>query len=132
MSVEVGNVVEGTVQGITKFGAFVTLPSGDTGLIHISEVAESYVNDVKDYLKENDKVKVKVISIKDGKIGLSIRRVNEKPGGRSSSRTQGHSRGRGPVSFEDRLTRFMKESDERQTDIRRHRDAKRGGGGARK
>ena len=60
MSIEVGGVVEGTVTGITKFGAFVDLTDGKVGLVHISEVADVYVNDVKDFLKVGQKVKVKI------------------------------------------------------------------------
>ena len=76
MSIEVGLVVEGTVTGITNFGAFIELPGGKVGLVHISEVADVYVRDVKDFLKERDKVKVKVLSIDgNGKIGLSIKQL---------------------------------------------------------
>ena len=74
MSIEVGAVVEGTVTGITNFGAFIELPGGKVGLVHISEVADVYVRDVKDFLKERDKVQVKVLTIDaNGKIGLSIK-----------------------------------------------------------
>mgnify|MGYP000814393066 FL=1 len=65
MALEVGNIVEGTVTGIAKFGAFVELPDKSVGLVHISEVASEYVNDVNDYLKVQDKIKVKVITIDD-------------------------------------------------------------------
>ena len=79
MSIEVGGVVEGTVTGITKFGAFVDLTDGKVGLVHISEVADVYVNDVKDFLKVGQKVKVKILSVDDhGKIGLSIKRLQPK------------------------------------------------------
>jgi S1 RNA binding domain protein len=78
MSIQVGSVVEGVVTGITNFGAFVELPGGKVGLIHISEVADVYVRDVKDFLKEQDKVKVKVLSVDErGKIGLSIKQLQE-------------------------------------------------------
>ena len=71
MALEVGNIVEGTVTGIAKFGAFVELPDKSVGLVHISEVASEYVNDVNDYLKVQDKIKVKVITIDDkGKIAF--------------------------------------------------------------
>ena len=62
MQVEVGAVVEGTVTGITKFGAFVSLPDGRSGLVHISEIANTYVNDVNEFLKLGDKVKVRVLA----------------------------------------------------------------------
>lgn len=118
-SLQVGQVISGEVTGITNFGAFILLPNKATGLVHISEVADSYVRDIKDYLQLNQEVKVKVISIADGKIGLSIRRANE------TQRDQ-------QKAFEDRLTKFIKESDERQTDLRRKTENKRGGRGGRR
>ena len=76
MPLEVGSLLEGTVSGITNFGAFVQLPGGETGLVHISEISDVYVKDVKDFLKQNDKVKVKVISVDpQGKIALSIKQA---------------------------------------------------------
>ena len=76
MEFGVGSVLEGKVTGITKFGAFVSLPEGKSGLVHISEIAYSYVNDVKDHLKEGQEVKVKVIGIdENGRINLSIKRL---------------------------------------------------------
>ena len=134
--IEVGSVVDGVVTGITHFGAFVQLPGGKTGLVHISEVADSYVRDIKDFLKENDTVKVKVLTY-DGKqkIGLSIRQAQ--PGASATRRPppRGGAGGggrppRGRMTFEDKLARFMKESDERLTDLRKHTDARRGGRGA--
>lgn len=125
MPLEVGSIVEGRVTGITNFGAFVELPEGKTGLVHISEVADAYVRDIKDYLKENDIVKVKIINIDErGKVGLSIRQVN------GDGRRE-RERNRYPQSFEDKLAKFLKESDERQQDLRRSLDSKRGGRGSR-
>ncbi|MBE3599530.1 MAG: S1 RNA-binding domain-containing protein [Limnochordaceae bacterium] len=127
MAVEVGSVLEGKVTGITHFGAFVELPDGVTGLVHISEIADTYVRDVRDYLTENQVVKVKVINVSDGRVGLSIRQVYGPPqrsGGRGA-------RGRGS-SFEEKLQRFMKESEQRQQDLRRSMDSKRGGRGTRR
>lgn len=151
MSIEVGGVVEGTVTGITKFGAFVDLTDGKVGLVHISEVADVYVNDVKDFLKVGQKVKVKILSVDDhGKIGLSIKRLQPKkpevPEGAPAQSTnparrpvsndfRGRPAGRypaGPVSFEDKLSKFLKDSDERLTDLRRKTDSKRGGRGSRR
>ncbi|HLT57784.1 MAG: S1 RNA-binding domain-containing protein [Limnochordales bacterium] len=129
MSIEVGSILEGRVTGITNFGAFVELGEGMTGLVHISEVADAYVHDIKDYLKENDIVKVKVINVRDGKIGLSIRQVNNPS---SAARKPGRGRGRAPKSFEDKLSRFMRESDERLAHLRKSLDAKRGGRGTRR
>ena len=80
MEFGVGTIVEGKVTGITKFGAFVSLPEGKSGLVHISEIAYSYVNDVKDHLKEGQEVKVKVIGIdENGRINLSIKKAMDPP-----------------------------------------------------
>lgn len=126
MAVEVGSIVEGVVTGITNFGAFIELPDRVTGLVHISEVADAYVKDVRDYLKEQDHVKVKVIHVDEkGKIGLSIKQANP------TVRNVGRERRLPPtVSFEDKLAKFIKDSDERQTEFRRATDSKRGGRGS--
>lgn len=127
MPVEVGSIVEGVVTGITNFGAFVTLPGGETGLVHISEVANSYVKDIHDHLKKSDRVKVKVLTVDGkGKIGLSIRQAVE---GYSARAPRGPRRGE-RVTFEDKLARFMKESDERLQDLKRNTESKRGGRGS--
>ncbi|WP_418791346.1 S1 domain-containing RNA-binding protein [Phosphitispora sp. TUW77] len=138
MSIEVGSIVEGVVTGITNFGAFIELPGGQTGLVHISEVADSYVRDVKDYLKDKDRVKVKVIGVDKGKIGLSIKQAKPNVSQSTFERKSPPERrgfnqpARKPENFEDRLSKFMKESDERQQDIRRSTDSKRGGRGSKK
>ena len=119
MSLEVGQIVEGKVTGITNFGAFIDLPNGQTGLVHISEVADEYVKDVNQFLKTNDLVKVKVLNLDKGKIGLSIRQAQPHP-----ERNKPNAK-----SFEDKLAKFIKDSDERQSDIRRNTDSKRGGRG---
>ena len=133
--------------GITNFGAFVELPEGKTGLIHISEVADVYVNDVHDFLRERDTVKVKVLTVDDrGKIGLSIKALQDKavapaqpsaaparpPRPPRDMRRTAASRQIGSPSFEDKLSRFLKDSDERLTDLRRKTDSKRGGRGSRR
>lgn len=118
MSIEVGETVEGKVTGITNFGAFVELPDGDTGLVHISEVANTYVKDVTNYLKKDEKIKVKVINIDDeGKIGLSIKQLEDPADRRDHAPKR---------SFEDKMADFLKQSQERQQDLRRQ-EAKRGG-----
>lgn len=123
MALQVGSIVEGVVTGITNFGAFVQLPSGETGLVHISEVADSYVKDINDFLKKSDPVKVKVLSVDgDGKVGLSIRQAS---GTTNSRRFRKEDR----ATFEDKLAKFMKESDERLQDLKRNTDSKRGGKG---
>lgn len=137
MEFGVGSIVEGKVSGITKFGAFVTLPEGKSGLVHISEIAYSYVNDVHDHLSEGDAVKVKVIGIDDaGRINLSIKKATEPPP-RSAPRSQQSGRDRGfsssaskePATFEDRLKQFMAASDSKLSDLRsaERRSNRRGG-----
>lgn len=80
MELGVGSVLDGKVSGITKFGAFVSLPEGKSGLVHISEIAYSYVNDVKDHLTEGQEVKVKIIGIDEsGRINLSIKKAMDPP-----------------------------------------------------
>lgn len=126
MSAAVGEIVEGIVTGITGFGAFIQLPNGQTGLVHISEVADAFVHDVRDHLKQGDQVKVKILSVNENgsKIALSIKQAQEGyvPGRSSRRRVMSN-------SFEDKLGRFMKESEERQSDLRRKANAKRGRGG---
>lgn len=134
MAVDVGSILEGKVTGITRFGAFVQLENGETGLVHISEVADVYVKDVNDFVKENDIVRVKVLNVSPGKIGLSIRQADPNYRERSHAPRAPRGGGRGnkvsEISFEEKLARFMKDSEEKQTDLRRSQDSKRGGRGA--
>ena len=144
MAIELGSVVEGKVTRIMKFGAFVELEEKKVGLIHISEVADEYVNTVDDFLKEGDTVQAKVISIDtNGKIALSIKKLKQqqKQEAEKQFRNQkGKPTGRGDfkpnrqtsASFEDKLSKFLKDSDERLTDIKRKTDSKRGGRGSRR
>lgn len=122
MDLAVGNIVEGTVTGITKFGAFVELAGGVTGLVHISEVADAYVKDVKDYLKEADKVTVKVVNIDEkGKIGLSIKQARPKPVAPPPRIVKNE------VPFEDKLSKFLKDSNEKLTALKHHQEGKKSG-----
>ena len=146
MSIEIGSKVQGKVTGITNFGAFVELPGGSTGLVHISEGADSYVKDVNDHLKVGDQIEVKVISEKDGKTALSIKKAIDKPEGQTSSYTkrpprQGDSRSKdfrskGNVqpkeNFEDKMVRFLKTSEENLSTLKRSTESKRGGRGGRR
>lgn len=127
MTLAAGNILEGTVVNITNFGAFIEV-EGKTGLVHISEVADSFVKDIREHLKEEQKVKVKVISIDDnGKISLSIKQANiqkksvkpvefdwntEKP-----NKT-------GSVNFEDKISKFLKDSEEKMQDVKKHQEFK--------
>lgn len=80
MQLEVGKIYEGKVTGITKFGAFVELDKDTTGMVHISEVANTFVNDIKDHIQEGQTVKVKVLSVgEDKKISLSIKKALPAP-----------------------------------------------------
>lgn len=125
---EIGSVVEGTVSGITNFGAFIALPNGKTGLVHISEVANEFVRDVRDFLKEEDPVRVRVLSLDErGRIALSIKQAD--PGYQRSAPRQPMRRNNAQ-SFEDKLSKFLKDSEDRMTDLRRI-EGKRGGRGGR-
>ncbi|BBB91252.1 MAG TPA: S1 domain-containing RNA-binding protein [Methylomusa anaerophila] len=131
MSIEVGSVLEGVVTGITNFGAFVELPGGKVGLVHISEVADVYVRDVKDFLKEQDKVKVKVLSVDErGKIGLSIKQLQAPAPKKPANEVRRPGNRVNSLSFEDKLNKFLKDSDERLSDLKRNTESKRGGRGA--
>ncbi len=151
MQVEEGKIVTGKVTGITKFGAFVELEDGVTGLVHISEVSLDYVNDVNDHLKIGDIVEAKVLpSEKKGKIGLSIKQaLREKQGFNDKFKKNTPRRNRQPrapyapdfhvqpaevsfsrsdsgMSFEDKLNKFKQASDEKMHDIKRSLESKRG------
>ncbi|HEY9569353.1 MAG TPA: S1 domain-containing RNA-binding protein [Metalysinibacillus sp.] len=141
MSIEVGSKVEGKVTGITNFGAFVELPGGSTGLVHISEVADNYVKDINDHLKVGDPVEVKVMNVEaDGKIGLSIRKAKpqaerpERPQRPRNNNNRSNDRNNRPQKedFESKMARFLKDSDERLTTLKRATESKRGGRGARR
>jgi S1 RNA binding domain protein len=152
MSIEVGSKLQGKVTGITNFGAFVELPGGSTGLVHISEVADNYVKDINDHLKVGDQVEVKVINVeKDGKIGLSIKKAVDRPerperparperpdrpdrpysqrprGGRPND-----NRNVRPENFESKMAKFLKDSEDRLSTLKRATESKRGGRGARR
>ncbi|HON42986.1 MAG TPA: S1 RNA-binding domain-containing protein [Bacillota bacterium] len=125
-SIEVGSVLEGRVTGITRFGAFIDIGEGRTGLVHISEIADAFVHDVNDYLKHNDVVRVKVIAVDSGKVGLSIKQADPNYLAQRARRDRAYQQ-----SFEDKLTKFLKDSEERHQDLKRNQDSKRGGRGTR-
>ncbi len=112
IEIEVGAVIEGTVQRIAPYGAFIQLEDGRVGLVHISEIDRNYVRDVREHLRENDRVQAKVVAIKDdGKIDLSIKALQDPPRKRLK-------RGEDP-DLEQKLKRFLRQSEERQVDLRR-------------
>ena len=131
MTLMAGNIVEGTVINITNFGAFIEV-EGKTGLVHISEVADSYVKDIREHLSEQDKVKVKVISIDDnGKISLSIKQANiQKKSVKPAEIDWKAPEKKKPTSagFEDIMSRFLKDSEERMQDVKKHQEFKGKGG----
>ena len=144
MTVEVGTKVSGKVSGITNFGAFIDLGDHQTGLVHISEVSNTYVKDIHDVLKVGDEVQVKVLKVgDDGKISLSIKQAMPKPdncknnhhnGNRQGSnhRFHGNKNNHQKKDFDALLAGFLKESDERLTSLKRNTDGKRGGRGGRR
>ncbi len=96
MQVAIGEIVEGKVTGITKFGAFVELPGGKTGMVHISEVAPTYVKEIKDHLTIGQEVRVKVLAVsEEGKISLSIKRAMDQAEGQGRQAQQGRTGGTG-------------------------------------
>lgn len=134
MSIEVGSKLQGKVTGITNFGAFVEIELGKTGLVHISEVADNYVKDINEHLKVGEEVTVKVINVEsDGKIGLSIKKAKDRPArparSERSSRPQRQER---TETFEAKMNRFLKDSEDRLASLKKHTEGRRGGRGARK
>ena len=121
MPLEVGQIVEGTVIRLAPYGAFIQLDSGETGLVHISEVDRNFVREITDHLRETDKVTVKVVGIKeDGKIDLSIKQADP-----SWSPEAPRRRGGSDPEFEQKLKRFMRQSEERLVDYKRSVEHKR-------
>ena len=140
MQIEVGSILEGKVTGLTNFGAFVSLDGGATGMVHISEVSNTYVKDIREYLSDGQQVKVKVLTISpEGKISLSIKQANATE---QSSQTPAPSRPRRtqsrpnvwqgqpqqssnePASFEDMMAKFKQVSDDKFSDLRRSNDSR--------
>ena len=150
MELTVGAVLEGKVKTITNFGAFVTLGDNKTGMVHISEVASTYVSDIRQHLTEGQDVKVMVIGLDNGKINLSIKRLESKPSRENAPRQGGNNfrntnpRRENPAPsqnrpvrsaptpppapktadqlFEERLKQFMTESDSKISSIRQYSD----------
>lgn len=139
MELEVGSIVSGRVTGITKFGAFVALEGGRSGLVHISEISGSYVNDIHDFLADGQEVQVKILSVSpEGKINLSIKQAQSAPASRPrpARPAPGPARPAAPFmptvapaepTFEDKLKHFMSVSDSKQSEFNRHMAGKRGG-----
>ena len=119
-----GKILEGVITRITNFGAFVNIGDNITGLVHISEIAQNYIKDINDIFKLDDTVKVKILKIENnGKIALSIKQAKE---GEKQDRSAASSRKKISESkedtFEEKLARFMKNSEEIQIDVKRNKD----------
>lgn len=149
MAIEVGMILEGKVSGITKFGAFVDLPDSKTGMVHISEVAPTFINEIGDYVKIGQTVKVKILGLNDGKISLSMKqalpkeqqhpkkhfdRDNNKSIRQNRPRqpykpappvtSPGNfewqaSRKNSPSTFEDMMSKFKQTSEDKMSDLKR-------------
>ena len=145
MELTVGTVLEGKVKSITNFGAFISLPENKTGMVHISEVANAYVSDIRQHLTEGQDVKVMIIGNENGKINLSIKRLEAKPQRENAPRSNNFRSNnaprrennsapaanrtpRAPVQpaapktadqlFEEKLKAFMSESDTKLSSMR--------------
>lgn len=143
--VEIGSIVEGKVLSVMPFGAFVDIGNKQSGLVHISEVSAKFVKDINDCVKKGDSVKVKIVSIDDnGRISLSIKQASDVKKERTSEKK---TRPSGPVrpanidwsasasenlSFEDKLSKFKQDSDEKMQTLRRNNESKRSGGYSRR
>ena len=148
MSLEIGSVTEGKITSIVKFGAFVQLPGGKSGLVHISEIANAFVSDINEFVQVGQNVRVRILNITDeGKINLSIKRAEEQPAkiparpSHAPIRQPSEPKARefspqqmGEVAprsdnqdFEDKLKKFMQESDSRIADNRLYADRPRRG-----
>ncbi|WBW49498.1 S1 RNA-binding domain-containing protein [Peptoniphilus equinus] len=126
MALAVGQIVEGEVSNIMKFGAFINLPEDKSGLVHISQISDSYVEKVSDHLEKGQKVQVKVLSMKDGKIDLSIKEAlpkTTKPVEVTLTKPE-----KKDLSFEDKLSKFLKDSNEKYEAARSRQNAKMGTG----
>ena len=134
MEYEVGAVLEGKVTSITKFGAFVALEGGRSGLVHISEIANTYVNDVHDFLQEGQTVKVKLLAIKRPQRTFQPRQTAPRPAAARPA-AQAHrpaaqaasTAPSGDTAFEDKLKQFLSSSERKMADLNRNISGKQGG-----
>ena len=136
MALKIGSIASGKVQSVMPFGAFVSLPDNKSGLVHISEITNEYVENINDYIKVGETVSVKVLDIdKSGKISLSIKKAKpkdadtEKSVGRVRPADIDWSDNSGKdLSFEDKLSKFKKDADEKMLALKRSNESKRSGG----
>ena len=138
MELTVGAILEGKIKSITNFGAFVALPENKTGMVHISEVANAYVSDIRQHLTEGQDVKVMVIGLENGKVNLSIKRLQPKQPRENAPQRENRPapKAAAPVTppapktadqlFEEKLKAFMQESDAKIASSRQYADRNRG------
>jgi Predicted RNA binding protein (contains ribosomal protein S1 domain) len=127
MPIVIGQIVAGKVTGITKFGVFLSLEEGKTGLVHISELSTSYVRDITEHVKENDVLTAKVISVdENGRISLSVKAVLEEQKNIRQPDDFYTLKKSGPANFEDMMHKFKQDSDEKSHDIKKSFESKRG------
>ncbi|MDD6346067.1 MAG: S1 RNA-binding domain-containing protein [Oscillospiraceae bacterium] len=146
MQLEIGKIYDGKVKNITQYGAFIDIEGGGTGMVHISEISNSFVNEIRDFLTENQEVKVKVIGINDaGKVSLSIKKAVENPNPRPQKNNQFRNQNQkrddrvhpnvwepkkqtpqSEMSFEDMINKFKQNSEEKMCELKRSTDRKNG------
>lgn len=122
MELTVGTLLEGKVKTITNFGAFILLPDNRTGMVHISEVSDGFVSDIRTHLTEGQTVRVKVIAVDEkGKISLSIKRAQEKPRPvKPRPQAPAPAATKAPMTFEEKLKQFMSDSDSKLSGCRQY------------
>lgn len=127
LPIEIGSEIEGKVTGITNYGAFIEMPEGCSGLVHVSQIADAYVTDVSKHIKIGDTVKVKVLGMaKEGKYDLSIKQVGKPTWQQPRRKTREEKEKAQPGTFEDKITQFLKQSDEKLQDWKRNLENKQG------
>ena len=136
MQFEVGTIQDGKVTGVKNFGAFVELTDGTTGMVHISEVANSYVKDLGEHLQEGQEVKVKILSVSpEGKVSLSIKQAEPIEITRTREAPPPNVwkpkpvQNENPTDFEGMMSKFKQQSEEKIADVKRNRESHRGSGG---
>ncbi len=129
MQLEAGSIVEGKITGITKFGAFVDLGDRVSGMIHISEVSNTFVNDLSEFFQIGQSVKALVLSNENGKISLSIKRLQQKEKPTYKKEAESVKKNEPPQrsSFEEMMAKFKQSSEEKMSDLKRNTECKRGG-----
>lgn len=120
MELTIGTILEGRVKTITNYGAFIQLPEGRTGMVHISEISHAYVSDIRQHLTPGQAVKVKLIGIDEaGRISLSIKRAQEQERPQRPAAAK-PAAPKAPLTFEEKLKQFMSDSDSKISGCRQY------------